>query len=62
MENLDEINECVKDLQAEIASLNQQTAGSEEEKEALKDLRDGFLEGARLVQSRLDLYNDRRWR
>lgn len=61
MENLDEINECVKDLQAEIANLSQ-AAGSEEEKETLKDLRDGFLEGARLVQSRLDLYNDRRWR
>jgi hypothetical protein len=61
MELLEEIDTIIEEVKDEANNLK--TAESkEEEKEALKEMLDALMRGARQVQEKLDQFNDRRYR
>ena len=61
MELMKELDTIIKEVKAEAKNL--ETAESkEEEKEALKEILDALMRGARQVQEKLDQFNDRRYR
>lgn len=61
MEFHEKINGYLDEIKAEnqIFSAAQ---NPQEEIEALKDILDAFMRGAKSVRERIDNYNDRRWR
>ena len=61
MELLNEIDILIEEVKEEAN--NFKIAESHvEEVEALKEMLDAFMRGARLVQEKIDQYNDRRYR
>ena len=61
MELLKELNTIIKEMKDETNNLKVAET-KEEEIEALKELLDTLMRGARQVQEKLDQFNDRRYR
>jgi hypothetical protein len=61
MELLKEIDIIIEELQDEAKNL-QIAETKEDEKEALKDMLDALMRGARQIQEKIDQFNDRRYR
>jgi hypothetical protein len=58
------IHEEIKDFLEEIKEENDNLSKAEnpeEEKEALKEILDGFMRGAHRTREKIDQFNDRRW-
>ncbi len=59
-----DIYEEVKGYLEEIKEENEnfsKAQSPQEEIEALKEMMDGFMQGAKLTREKIDNYNDRRW-
>jgi hypothetical protein len=61
MELLEEIDTIIEEVKDEANNLKI-AESKEEEKEALKEMLDALMRGARQVQEKLDQFNDRRYR
>ena len=61
MELLKELDTIIKEMKDETNNLKVAET-KEEEIEALKELLDTLMQGARQVQEKLDQFNDRRYR
>jgi hypothetical protein len=61
MELFEEIDTIIEELKDEANNLKI-AESKEEEKEALKEMLDALMRGARQVQEKLDQFNDRRYR
>ncbi|MDA0690699.1 MAG: hypothetical protein O3A78_05285 [Nitrospinae bacterium] len=60
MEFYEKINDCLKEIKAENENFNK-AQEPEDQIEALKEMLDGFMQGAQSVREKIDSYNDRRW-
>jgi hypothetical protein len=60
MEFDEKINDCLKEIKEENENF---IAAPEpgDQIEALKEMMDGFMQGAQIVREKIDSYNDRRW-
>ena len=56
----EELDTLLKDLTDEANNFKE-ASNQEEEKEALRDLLDIFMQGTQSVRERIDRYNERRW-
>jgi hypothetical protein len=61
MEILKNIDTIIEEVKEEAANLKIAESPAEEV-EALKEVLDALMRGARQVQEKIDLYNDRRYR
>ena len=61
MELLKEIDSIIEEVKDETANLKA-AESKEEEIEALQEMLDALMRGARRVQEKLDQFNDRRYR
>jgi uncharacterized protein Yka (UPF0111/DUF47 family) len=61
MELLEEIDTIIEEIKDEANNLKI-AESKDEEKEALKEMLDALMRGARQVQEKLDQFNDRRYR
>jgi hypothetical protein len=61
MELFEEIDNIIEEVKDETNNLKI-AKSKEEEKEALKEMLDALMRGARQVQEKLDQFNDRRYR
>ncbi|MZG30602.1 MAG: hypothetical protein F3741_07300 [Nitrospinae bacterium] len=61
MELLKKIDTIFEEVKIETKNLENATS-KEEEIESLKEILDALMRGARHVQEKLDLYNERRYR
>ncbi|MZH40773.1 MAG: hypothetical protein F3739_05555 [Nitrospinae bacterium] len=61
MELLKKIDTIFEEVKIETKNLENATS-KEEEIESLKEILDALMRGARQVQEKLDLYNERRYR
>ena len=61
MDLLKEIDTILEEVKIETKNL-ENAASKEEEIESLKEILDALMRGARQVQEKLDLYNERRYR
>ena len=61
MELLEEIDTIIEEVKDEANNLKI-AESKEEEKEALQEILDALMRGARQVQEKLDQFNDRRYR
>ncbi len=56
----EEIKAFLEEIKEENENLSKAET-PEEEKEALKEIFDGFMQGANRTREKIDQYNDRRW-
>jgi len=61
MELLKEIDTIIEEVKDEAGNFKA-AESTAEEVEALKEMLDALMRGARQVQEKIDLYNDRRYR
>jgi hypothetical protein len=60
MDLYQEINAQLEEIKEENDAFNN-ADGPEGQIEALKEMLDGFMQGAHKVQEKIDSFNDRRW-
>jgi hypothetical protein len=60
MDLYQEINSLLEEIREENDVFNNAT-GPEDQIESLKEILDGFMQGAHKVQAKIDSFNDRRW-
>jgi hypothetical protein len=56
----EEVKAFLEEIREENENLSK-AENPEEEKEALKEIMDGFMRGATRTREKIDQYNDRRW-
>jgi len=60
MDFYEKINVCLKEIKEENENFNK-AQNPEDQIEALKEMMDGFMQGAQSAREQIDRYNDRRW-
>lgn len=60
MDFSEQINDCLKEIKEENENFNTAQEPADQI-EALKEMMDGFMQGAQTVREKIDSYNERRW-